>query len=411
MKHRSKTPLVGSNGRIGSIGSNGRIGSIGRRDALGLTALASILALAGCGGGAGDSVAGVTSGGTGSFSTGPITGFGSIIVGAIRFDDSKASSVVDMDDDNTDLRGQLKLGMVVRVKAQAIVGSAADAQTIEVRSELLGPISRIDGATLTVLGQTVSVTGNTFFGDGLVGTSSLAVGQVVEVHGFVDATNNTITATRIERKTLASVKAFKLQGYLRGLLAGRFQIGDLVINASAWAAVPSALVLANGLLVRVRLEPTSSAGTRQAISIRAVELEVQDRDQARVGGIVTALTSNGQLSINGVAVDARGAALPPGLKVGDRVDVQGALVKGVLVPKDIKLDDEKDPLKFELNGNVSSLNKTAKTFAVRGVTVDYAAAEFKDGSATSLVDGARVEVKGVAGADGSRIKATRIAFN
>ena len=404
MKHRTQTPLDGGIGRTGSIGR------IGRRDALGLTALASVLALAGCGGGAGDSVAGVTSGGTGSFSTGPITGFGSIIVGAVRFDDAKASSVADVDDDNTDLRGQLKLGMVVRVKAQAIVGSAADAQTIEVRSELLGPISRVDGAVLTVLGQTVSVTGNTFFGDGLVGTPSLAVGQVVEVHGFVDAVNNTITATRIERKTLASVKAFKLQGYLRGLLAGKFQIGDLVINASA-AAVPSGLLLANGLLVRVRLEPTSSAGTRQAISIRAVELELLDRDQARVGGIVTALTSNGQLSINGVAVDARGAALPPGLKVGDRVDVQGALVKGVLVPKDIKLDDEKDPLKFELNGNVSSLNKTAKTFAVRGVTVDYAAAEFKDGSATSLVDGARVEVKGVAGADGSRIKAARIAFN
>ena len=407
MKHRTQTPLDGG---IGSIGRTGSIGRIGRRDALGLTALASVLALAGCGGGAGDSVAGVTSGGTGSFSTGPITGFGSIIVGAVRFDDAKASSVADVDDDNTDLRGQLKLGMVVRVKAQAIVGSAADAQTIEVRSELLGPISRVDGAVLTVLGQTVSVTGNTFFGDGLVGTPSLAVGQVVEVHGFVDAVNNTITATRIERKTLASVKAFKLQGYLRGLLAGKFQIGDLVINASA-AAVPSGLLLANGLLVRVRLEPTSSAGTRQAISIRAVELELLDRDQARVGGIVTALTSNGQLSINGVAVDARGAALPPGLKVGDRVDVQGALVKGVLVPKDIKLDDEKDPLKFELNGNVSSLNKTAKTFAVRGVTVDYAAAEFKDGSATSLVDGARVEVKGVAGADGSRIKAARIAFN
>lgn len=405
MKHRSKTPL------FGSIDPTGRTGIIGRRDALCLTALASVLAVAGCGGGADESVAGVTSGGTGSFSTGPITGFGSIIVGAIRFDDSKASSVVDMDDDNTDLRGQLKLGMVVRVKAQAIVGSAADAQTIEVRSELLGPISRIDGATLTVLGQGISVTANTFFGDGLVGASSLALGNIVEVHGFVDAANNTITATRIERKTLASAKAFKLQGSVRGLLASRFQIGELVMNASAAAAVPNGLVLANGLLVRVRLEPVLSAGVRQAISIRAVELEVLDRDQAQVGGTVTALTSAGQLSINGVAVDARGAGLPPGLKLGDRVDVQGALVKGVLVPKQIKLEDEKDPLKFELNGSVSSLNKTAKTFVVRSVTVDYSAAEFKDGSATNLVDGARVEVKGVAAAEGSQIKATRIAFN
>ena len=395
MKNSDSTPLVDG---------------IGRREALGFTLLCGALGLAGCGGGSG-SVAGVNSGGTGSFSIGPITGFGSIIVGAIRFDESKASSVVDIDDGNTDLRGQLKLGMVVRVNAQAIVGSTADAQTIEVRSELLGPISRVDGTTLTVLGQTVTVTANTFFGDGLAGLPSLGVGNTIEVHGFVDAVNNTLSATRIERKAPASVKAFKLQGYVKGLTAGRFQIGDLVINVSTGTALPSGLVLANGLLVRVRLEPNASAATRQAISIRVVELEVLDRDQVRVGGTVTALTSGGQFSINGVAVDPRGAVLAPGLKLGDRVDVQGALVKGVLLPKDVKLDDEKDPLKFELDGTVSGLNTTAKTFAVRGVTVDFSVAEFKDGSQTKLVDGVRVEVKGVASANGSRIKATQIAFD
>ena len=74
MKNSYSTPLVDG---------------IGRREALGFTLLCGALGLAGCGGGSG-SVAGVNSGGTGSFSIGPITGFGSIIVGAIRFDESKA---------------------------------------------------------------------------------------------------------------------------------------------------------------------------------------------------------------------------------------------------------------------------------------------------------------------------------
>ncbi len=43
----------------------------------------AVLALAGCGGGGGD-VAGVGSGGTGSFASGPIQGFGSIVVGQVH---------------------------------------------------------------------------------------------------------------------------------------------------------------------------------------------------------------------------------------------------------------------------------------------------------------------------------------
>ena len=111
---------------------------ITRRDGL-LTMLGSAMALAGCGGGgtSGAASAGLSSGGTGSFSSGAITGFGSIIVGTIRYDDSKAISILDIDDDNKDLRNQLKLGMIVRVKGKPKSGSRADAETIEVRSELL----------------------------------------------------------------------------------------------------------------------------------------------------------------------------------------------------------------------------------------------------------------------------------
>ena len=397
MKQPSKKPLIEG---------------IDRRDALLFTALASALALAGCGGGSDGSgtVAGVTSGGTGSFATGTITGFGSIIVGGVRFDDSKATSVLDVDDDNTDLRGLLKLGMVVRVKGKPKSGVNADAETIEVRSELLGPVDSIDAGarTLVVLGQTVVVPRTTFFEESL-SLPTLRASELVEVHGFVNPATNVITATRIERKTLAGVKAFKLQGTVRTLTATTFQIGDLVISFAAGIDVPASLVLANGLVVRLRLEATLNAGTRKAVKIRAVELELQNRDEAKVEGTITAFTSISQFSVNGLAVDASGAEAPAGLKPGDLVEVEGKLVNGVLVAKKVELEDEKDPLKFELHGTVGSL--TATTFVVRGVTVDFnSATEFSNGTATKLMVDVRVEVKGVVSANGTQLRATRIAF-
>ena len=393
---------------------------LNRRDALLLTVLASAVSLAGCGGGAssGGAVAGVSSGGTGSFSTGPISGFGSIIVGGVRFDDSKASSIVDIDDDNRDLRGQLKLGMVVRVKGKPKNGTSADAETIEVRSELLGPVDSVDTTNkqLKVLGQMVNVTATTFFEDGRSGLASLANNDMVEIHGFVDPENNAITATRIERKLLANVKAFKLQGNISAFdaIAKTFKIGTLVIGFSTPIDVPTSLVLANGLLVRVRLEPTLATGTRKALKIRLVEVEIAERDEAEIEGTISVFTSTSRFSVNGQPVDASGGVVPAGLKVGDRVEVEGSLVKGILVAKQVKLEDEKDQLKFELHGTISGLLNTAtvKTFVLRNVTVDFSKATFSNGIASGLKDGISiVEVKGVAStANGSTITATRISF-
>ena len=54
-----------------------------------LAAMSSAV-LAACGGGGGG-VAGISTGGTGSFSSGTVRGFGSIIVNGVRYDDSRAS--------------------------------------------------------------------------------------------------------------------------------------------------------------------------------------------------------------------------------------------------------------------------------------------------------------------------------
>ena len=94
------------------------------------------------------------------------------------------------------------------------------------------------------------------------------------------------------------------------------------------------------------------------------------------------------------------------------MEVEGSLVKGILVAKQVKLEDEKDTLKFELHGKVGSLDPAKKTFVLRNVTVDFSKATFSNGIASGLKDGISiVEVKGVAStANGSTITAIRISF-
>ena len=148
----------------------------------------------GCGGGGGaGNVAGVGSGGTGSFASGSILGFGSIVVNGIRYDESAASAAgaIQNEDGALGSSASLKLGMVVNVTGSAINNSSttpsATANAVSFGSELVGPVDSINftNKTLVVLGRTVAVTGSTFFDDALAGgLIALRTGDLVEVYGF-----------------------------------------------------------------------------------------------------------------------------------------------------------------------------------------------------------------------------------
>ena len=381
-----------------------------------LTVLGSAMLMAGCGGGGGSTTASVPIGGTGSSASGAITGFGSIIVGGVRFDDSAASV---QDDDGAGLNsGDLKLGMVVRIKGGKKtddgISVRAKADSIEVHSELQGPVDSkaADLSSIVVLGQTVKISTTTFFEDGLT-FAMLAPGDVVEVHGFVNPVDNTLTATRIERKPNA--KSFKLQGAIKALntIAKTFTIGTVTISYLT-AELPASLILANDLVVRVRLALTLTplTGTRTALKIRKFEIDKEDRNEAEVEGIITEFKSTSLFSVNGLPVDASTATFEggkTGVVKGARVEVEGSLVNGVLVAIKVKLEDGADAAKFELHGPLSSLNTTAKTFVLRGVTVNYGTATFGIGVPAPLANGLNIEVKGTRSAD-NVIVATRISL-
>ena len=394
-----------------------------RRRLLATGAASAALALFGCGGGGGDSLAGVGSGGTGSFASGPIRGFGSIIVGGVRYDDSAARIATDAGAAASS--ADLRLGMMVEVNGGDIATDAltgqrrAAASTISVRSEVEGPIQSIDLAsgTLAVLGQQVRVTPTTVFDDDLRGgLASLRVGQVVEIYGLLTAAGQ-YTATRIDDEDDA--RHYKLRGPVSGLdtTARTLRIGTAAVSYAGLGTPPAGL--ANGQYARVELALTPSpTGVWTATRLQTTptgtgSLPTTGRMNAELEGYITAFTSSTRFAVNGVDVDAGSTArLPAGLALGRRVEVEGMLVNGTLVAHEVELEDDndRDDDGLEIEGRITSV--AAGSFVVRGVTVGYnAATRFKDGTPAQLTVGVKVEVQGNLSPDGATLLATEIEFD
>ena len=153
-----------------------------------LCLLVAVSVASGCGGGVGT---GGTGGNATAYASGPITGFGSVIVGDVRFDDVGAE-VQDVDGGRRS-RDDLRLGMTVEVESSAITtdasGSRATASRIRFESELVGLVGLLDvaGGAFTILGQRVAVDTTTVFDERLAsGLAGLSVGQALEVYAVFD---------------------------------------------------------------------------------------------------------------------------------------------------------------------------------------------------------------------------------
>lgn len=426
-----------------------------RRTAASWMVLALVSACGGGGGGTptvagtasgtgGASTAGVGTGGTGAYAVGAISGFGSIIVNGVRYDDSAARV---FDDDGMARRSdELRLGMTVELRASAPTVDAqgvARATAAEVRfsRSLTGPITSVNAAagTFVVFGQTVVVTTTTVF-DGVTGLAALQAGQVVEVYSQPDAQGRQV-ATRIERKDAASSAgsssaALRLGGSITNLSTDRlqFRLGTVTVVLSS----PLASNLGNGSEVRVVARATSTEGTVTALSVQSRSSAFDGTvSSAEVEGYITAFASLASFSVNGVPVVTTTATRIEGvaanLKLGAKVEVEGSVAAGVLTATKVEIKTESEDkgsssssgssgsgssgsgsssvAVFEIHGAIGSLDATGMRFVLRGLTVTWdATTEFKDGTAANLANGRQVEVKAVRGSDGTTLKATRISF-
>jgi hypothetical protein len=402
-----------------------------------------------CGGGGGDT-AGVGTGGTGSFVVGSVTGFGSVFVNGVRYEDN-GTRVID-DDGTVKVLGTddnpLKVGMVVELTGTVDdSGTVRQATQIAYGAEIKGPVTAVDAAagTFDVFGITVRTTSTTVYAD-FGGVAALAAGNVVEVHGQPD-TSGRIVATYIEREatTEAAFAAGDGEYRLRGAIAGLagsasagylFTVRGVAVRTDASTRIDG--TLAHGAAVSVRLNPVPlgdgsyladrlkrrSTSLDDVSSSAEAELEgyVSDFDAAtgrfRVAGYAAKLGSSVAYE-DGVATD---------LKNGIRVEVKGSVQNGVLVVTKLEfesLDSDDDgnddevsggSSEFEFKGTATCLSCGAGsgTLSIKGVTVSYdSGTEFRDGLTGATLNGRTVEVKSLSEvtASGTIYRATRIKLD
>lgn len=361
--------------------------------------------LAACGGGVGE-------GGTGSFSLGPISGFGSVIVNGVRFDDTTAD--IRDDDDAVRRRDELRLGMVVAIDSTRIdlASGRASARSIRIGSEIVGRVSAVNpnGSGFMVFGLPVLVIADTIFDEQLVGgITALQPGDVVEVYGFFNRFLRVFVATRVELKAVGTA-IFKLRAPIEAIdnAARTITLGGLAIS-TANVSLPAGLL--PGVIVRVRAQLAGAGLVATRVDIAA--LQIADRDDVRVEARITSFASSRSFAISGLPVDASGASFPDGeagVVLGARVEVEGAVVGGILIANKVKPEDATP--EFRLIGTIAALNTPARTFVVQGVTVHYpAGVRIDNGTEAGFADGRAVEVRGIPFAGGTRLLALRIILD
>jgi hypothetical protein len=378
-----------------------------------LAAIAALLLAASCGGGGNDLLAGIGSGGTGGIAVGPITGFGSVIVNGIEFDDTAAQVTIGGRADRP--VSELKLGMVVEVRGTISAdGKSGKADAIIATVAAEGPVAAISVSSrnLWLLGQRVRIDAGTVF-EGFPALDALAVGDIVAVSGLKDASNDVIAATRIERGPpfVSGTTAIEIQGEIAALTPTTFQIGSLTINY-AGAALNNAPGggLANGLTVTVQAAqpPLGNLLTATSVQVRAA---ASNGTFLEFAGYVANFISASDFRVGTLNINAANAKFVGGtvadLAVGKRVEVEGTIRNGVLVASEIDLLKIEEEELAEVEGAITDYISQGN-FKVRGQLVDATAAAFVSGAAANLANGRQVHVKG--SVRGSVLAAAQIEF-
>jgi hypothetical protein len=277
-----------------------------------ISALTIVSFIAGCGGDSGS--------GTSMISKGTIDGFGSIFVNGVAYETDRAdiylNGISSTDND-------LQIGMVVTVGGNVhdngLTGTASD---INFDADVEGPVSSIapgpngDTLALIIFGVEVLVerVGTVIEGTGF---GSLAIGDFVEVSGFVDERLR-LRATRVEKKfdfQSGSGKA-KLSGYVDTLTATEFILGDVAVDHSnADLSGSPGGELGAGMWVEVQGHFDNERITAERI-VMAVGSRIRDNvnegDRISIEGtIFCRATCNTHFVVDEFQVDAASATLLP----------------------------------------------------------------------------------------------------
>jgi hypothetical protein len=289
----------------------------------------------------------------------------------------------------------------------------ATALTVRYASALVGPVTAaldpgcLPSACIKVMNQTVLVSSS------IEQPASVAVGDVVEVYGLIDATTGVYTATRINSLPL-STSPYKIAGTVAAVYnAGGVKTvimgqpgATMALDFSALPSdqVPAALVSGlHGVRARVWFN-----AAHEVSRIRLDTPLVEDEDEARLEGLVSQLPDGDHIMrIDGAPVDvsAISATDLAGVSLGQRVRADGRLLNGTLIAIEYYAGAALTVEDTELHGPISALDTTAYTFTLRGVSVVYNPSVVHGGT---LANRACVELHGRGRDANQRLIATEI---
>lgn len=377
-----------------------------------LACVALVGVLHGCGGGTqtASNNSGVGSGGTGSYTNGPISGLGSIIVNGVRYDVDSATVI--SEDAASPAAADLQIGMVVEVDGGAVTpGTAgnndtATAARVRYASELVGVVTVLTSDTngrptlLSVMGQQVTVNARTVLPQAALNNAV----DVVEVHGLPSSSGG-LNATRID---VVTPTVYKVSGVVSAVNTSMRTVsigqGPQVVSYNSASDLPSGVVVGSYVRARVQTTPLAANSWRATgITLRS-QLVSEEREGSLEGviqgyggfipnsGVINGTTVNFTAVIDQLNALAAGRPNPP--PNGLHVEVEGQYRSGVLIATSVELDDDSvTPVgKTELYGFVSSYAAGPKRFQLRGFTVDFSSAAVDP--ALVLANNVCVEVKG-----------------
>ena len=385
-----------------------------------LLVFGATLALAACGGGGGDQVntPPVQPSPMSTVYSGPISGFGSVIVNGMRFETVGASL---SDDDGSPVRLQdLALGMSVNIDGTVDDNTGRGrAKSLSLVHGNTGAITSIDRSsqTITVMGLIIKTNTATAYKN-VASFSALAVGDAVEVYGTLQS-DNTVLATLIEKET--GTYTNRAVGRVSNLdtKAKTFKIGSLVVNYGTATVIGT---LAEGRQIRVTATQGPVNNVLIANSIKVTDGAAYGSSVAsgtflKIKGVAEAAPINGLLTVSGTRVNVAQATYEGGTSIvaGALLEIKGTWDGTVLQASKVELerndrDNDGYADRNELYGSVSSITTSnGKTLVViSGVTVDVTQAYFKNGSLAQLAVGVPVEVKG--SVQGSVFIASKVEF-
>ena len=347
---------------------------------------------------------------------GSITGFGSIIVNGVKYDDSSTTVSLDSDTEKSvaQTTADLKLGMQVELKHAS--GLATD---VLVASALRGPVTSVDAAqfTLSVLGQKVLVDvsgADATVLDGFASFADIKANDWIEVHASESA-DGSLKATRIERESAAQSTAIKIAGKLSALdaAAKTFKVGSTTINYANSTVRPTVAVLANDQRVYVFSDAGAIAGVVNAKKIRVKDAKLLGVAQGNVAGLITDFISLSDFKVGGIKIDASKARFENGavadLVNGAPVRIKGTVKDGVINASEIEFKKKlgAESAVISVKGTVTDF-VSLSSFKLRGQTIDAASASFVGGKAADVANGSFVELQ--AQLVNGQIKAVKLTF-